>query len=234
MGYGKSLAAREALRGRDIRLVWTPLLGNSEDVFWRDFCRALKRTFPKAPDIPESLLRRGYPHDAVRLDAARELLLQPGFAASPETVLVADDIHLLPPSGGGRAGLCALLARQDVEGLRMVLISRDIWRGEREILKLKGRLATLGREVFALTGEEIRAYYARCGLNLPPEEARELRAATKGWISALHLYLLHYGEHSALSRLTAINALVEQEVHSGRLTMTFEFSAARARQLRTR
>lgn len=194
------------------------MLGNSEDVFWRDFCRALKRAFPQVQDTLESLLRLGYPRDGARLDAARELLLELNFAHGPETVLIADDIHLLPPSGGcGLAGLCALLARQGVENLHMVLISRDIWRGEREILKLKGRLAAVGREAFALNEEEIRAYYAHCGLHLPPEEVRALRAATEGWISALYLYLLHYGEHGALSRPTAMNALVEKEVFA-RLT----------------
>lgn len=200
MGYGKTVAAREALGKREIRLVWTSVLGNSEDAFWRDFCRALKRAFPEDQDTLESLLRLGYPRDAVRLDAARELLLRLDFAAGPETVLVADDIHLLPPASDcGLAGLCAMLARQGVEGLRMVLISRDVWRGEREILKLKGCLAAVGREVFALNEEEIRAYYAGCGLNLPPAGARALRAATEGWISALYLYLLHYSEHGALS-----------------------------------
>lgn len=33
MGYGKTVAAREFLRGREIRLVWASVLGNSEDVF---------------------------------------------------------------------------------------------------------------------------------------------------------------------------------------------------------
>ena len=218
MGYGKTVAARDVLGKREIRLVWTSVLGNSEDAFWRDFCRALRRSFPQAQDTLESLLRLGYPRDAVRLDAARELLLQLDFASGPETVLVADDIHLLPPSGGhGLAGLCALLARQGVEHLRMVLISRDVWRGEREILKLKGRLGVVGREAFALNEEEIRAYYALCGLRLSPEEARALHAATEGWISALYLYLLHYSEDGALSRPTAMNALVEKEIFS-RLT----------------
>ena len=218
MGYGKTVAARDVLGKREIRLVWTSVLGNSEDAFWRDFCRALRRSFPQAQDTLESLLRLGYPRDAVRLDAARELLLQLDFTSGPETVLAADDIHLLPPSGGhGLAGLCALLARQGVEHLRMVLISRDVWRGEREILKLKGRLGVVGREAFALNEEEIRAYYALCGLRLSPEEARALHAATEGWISALYLYLLHYSEDGALSRPTAMNALVEKEIFS-RLT----------------
>ena len=70
MGYGKTVAARDVLGKREIRLVWTSVLGNSEDAFWRDFCRALRRSFPQAQDTLESLLRLGSSRDAVRLAAA--------------------------------------------------------------------------------------------------------------------------------------------------------------------
>lgn len=49
MGYGKTVAARDVLGKREIRLVWTSVLGNSEDAFWRDFCRALRRELPAGP-----------------------------------------------------------------------------------------------------------------------------------------------------------------------------------------
>ena len=39
MGYGKTVAVRESLSKRRMRVVWTPALSAGEDVFWRDFCR---------------------------------------------------------------------------------------------------------------------------------------------------------------------------------------------------
>lgn len=218
MGYGKTVAVREYLRRHrteGTRAVWASVPEAGEDAFWRDFCRALGRAFPDAGETVESLFHLGYPRDAVLTDAACELLEQLDFG--PETILVADDVHLLPHSGngGGMAALCTLLAGRAPEHLRMVLISRDAWPGgrcEREMLTLKKQLTVIDRESLALNAGEIRAYYALCGLPLTREEAAFLHTATDGWISALYLYLLHYGKHGGLARPTAIAALLEKEV----------------------
>ncbi len=223
MGYGKTVAVREYLRERGTRTVWVSVSGVGEDAFWRDFCRALARAFPEAPDrqsaadTVESLFRLGYPRDAVRVDTACELLQQLDYG--PETVLVADDIHFLPEpeAGGGLAALCAMLARRHPEHLRLVLISREVWRdawrAEREMLALKGQLSVIDRETLALSAEELRAYYALCGVRLTPDEAGVLHEATGGWISALYLYLLHYSKHGSLVRPTALTALLDKEVY---------------------
>lgn len=214
MGYGKTVAVREYLRERPMRVVWTAVQSAGEDAFWRDFCRSIARTFPKKTDTVESLARVGYPRDAVLADAARELLLQLDFG--PETVLVIDDIHLLPDCGkdGGMAGLCGMLARQGAEGLCMVLISRDTWTGERGIPALKGMLAVISREIFALDAEEIREYYALCGLPIAPKDAAALRRITGGWISALYLYLLRYSKDGELSRPESMNELLDEGIFS--------------------
>ncbi|SBW00865.1 LuxR family Bacterial regulatory protein [uncultured delta proteobacterium] len=212
MGYGKTVAVRETLRKKGARVIWVSVLGRGETAFWRDFCRALARVFPGQTDVVESLARLGYPGDSVRVDAARELLLQ--LYLDRETVMVLDDIHFLPASvsGGGMGRLCTLLARQGVTNLRVVLISRDTWGGERELLSLKGELAVIGRESFALTPEEIRGYYAACGVILKKKDAAALHKATDGWISALYLYLLRYSADGFFSRPPAVSALLEKEI----------------------
>lgn len=218
MGYGKTVAVREYLHKRMTRTVWTLVLSAGEDVFWRDFCRALAQAFPKNTDVVESLTRVGYPCDSVLVNVARELLLQLDFG--PETVLVIDDIHLLPDSGpgGGMVGLCSLLARQDLKNLRLMLISRDTWPGDggsgREILALKGQLAAIDCETLALNTVEIREYYALCGLRITLKDAASLREITGGWISALYLYLLRYSKDGELARPESIDALLEEEIFS--------------------
>ena len=223
MGYGKTVAVREYLRKRPLRVVWTSVYCAWEKAFWRDFCRALARAFPENTDIVESLARLGYPHDAVPAEEARELLLQLDFR--PKTVLVFDDIHLLPESGpgGGLTGLSAALSRQDVAGLRLVLISRDthtLGNDGRAALILKGRIAVIDREVFALNATEIREYFALCGLSVTPNQAEMLREATGGWIGALYLYLLRYSKDGTVFRPESsdlpdpVVALLEEEIFS--------------------
>ena len=198
MGYGKTVAVREYLRESQARVVWTSVLSaGGEDAFWRDFCRSIARAFPNDTETVESLSRLGYPRDAVLANAARELLQQLDF--SPETILVIDDIHFLPDSGrdGGITGLCDKLARSDIGNLHLVLISRDTWIGGRDgrgLADLKGFLAIIDRDVLALTTEEIREYYTRCGLPVSLKDAAALRRITGGWISALHLYLLRHSK----------------------------------------
>ena len=186
-----------------------------ENAFWRDFCRALGKAFPENADTVESLARVGYPRDAVLAGAACELLLQLDFG--PETLLVVDDIHCLSDTeGGGMGALCALLVRHRVEHLHLVLISREGGRESgRESESESGcdsgqetrkggqafvaaqDTALIDRQTLALNAEDIRAYYALCGLPITEQGAAALHAATGGWISALYLCLLHCSEDGA-------------------------------------
>lgn len=226
MGYGKTMAAREFLGKTRARVVWTAILDSSAESCWNTFCRELARVVPEATDTAQALLRLGFPHDSVRADAARDLLARVDFAKA--TVLAFDDTHFLPERQGGRAfaHFCELLAQSGIPRLRLVCIARDIWAGEgRDLLALKGVLSVINREHFVLGPAEISEYYARCGIALSPGDARELYAATGGWISALYLYLLQYGKsgvsglcHKADSRpegflSPAMRSLVEKEVY---------------------
>ncbi len=210
MGYGKTVAVREFFRKHQVRALWVPVLGASPDAFWRDFCRMIERSFPLQERIAEALSRLGYPYDSVRAAEARHLLSDLNF--SRKTALVIDDYHLLPDQGFG--AFCELLAREGNSNLRIVLITRDSYAGNRNLLELKGALAHVGREFFSLTPEEIREYYARCGAPVDEKDARLLHAGTGGWISALYLHLLLRVRGDELDWPCPVNALVEKEIYA--------------------
>lgn len=214
MGYGKTVTVREFLRGAELRAVWTTALEAGPDLFWRDFCRNLARTFPKRKKTIAALERLGYPYDAVQTNEAYGLVLELDF---PErAALVVDDFHLLPVSEeripAGMGGLCELLARQGDEGPRLVLASRNRYPGNRDLLMLKNILATVERDVLALDGNDIREYFRLCGVQLNEREIRQLSERTSGWISALYLSLLHYKKHGVIAEPKALDRLVEREV----------------------
>jgi LuxR family maltose regulon positive regulatory protein len=197
VGYGKTTAVREFLNKNDTRRLWVPVLGSlfgvSEDVFWRTFCRELGQALPKSADVAASLERLGYPRDSTRFEAARELLHQ--LSVTVPTVLVIDDFHLLPSPAFG--ALCEVLAKEALAGigianLHITLISRHVYPGEKELLRLKGALAVVDQEIFSFSAKDIQAYYALHKLDITPEQARALHAATGGWISGLYIHLLRH------------------------------------------
>ena len=214
MGYGKTVAVREHLRRARLKTIWVAVLGAGPEIFWRDFCRALERAFSESGETLAALRSLGYPHDRVKAEAARELLLGLDFRTA--AALVVDDFHLLAdPGPEGRNGfgvLAELLARSAPEGFHLVLITRDDYAGSRELLSLKGLLHLISRGDLALTADEIRAYYRLGGQILTPAEARRLQADTQGWISALHLNLLARRQGGTPGDSSAVNALVEREV----------------------
>lgn len=213
MGYGKTVAVLEFVRTNlrsGGRALWAPVLGGNEDIFWREFCKIFGEAFPEKADTVEALRDLGYPHDSMRVDAACELIRGVEFPA--QTLLIVDDYHLLPGPGFGR--LCETLAGSGQRDLHIVLITRNEYPGRKELLELKGLLGHVGRESFALTRDEIIAYYACCGLELTKESASALHAHTSGWISALYLYLLRHIKQGALESPEALRDLVEQEVYA--------------------
>ncbi|MDL2313577.1 LuxR C-terminal-related transcriptional regulator [Desulfovibrio sp. OttesenSCG-928-C14] len=247
MGYGKTLAVREYLRRKNGRVIWATVPGRLEgegydtaEAFWKVFCRVLAKACPDKADSVEALLRLGYPHDAVRVEAAQGLIS--GLDFSPDSVLVIDDVHFLPEYSGpgtaeppkapgaaagtgpnasenaegrgesaGIGALCELLALAE-DSPHIVMISRHSYAGRRAMLQLKGLLAVVGQESFALGPEEIREYYSLCGVRLNAADALLLQQATGGWISGLYLYLLHYSKSGALGRPPALSQLLEKEV----------------------
>lgn len=210
MGYGKTVAVRKFLRSRHVRLVWTSIISSSEDAFWRMFCQEMKRSLPQSFGVPRLLLTLGFPYDSVKMNEARELMQRMTF--DEPTVLVFDDCHLLPSQSFKT--FCQMLARDHIDNLHIVCITRDAYAGREELASLKGSLRFIGQEKFTLNTEEIKRYYLACGLSLREDEADELHGATGGWISALYLYLLRYIQHGGVSQPAGVDALLENEIYA--------------------
>ena len=217
MGYGKTVAAREVLHTSRLRVVWTAILGPSAESCWKSFCFEMMRVAPELTDATEALLRLGFPFDAVKAEAARLILFTTHFAQP--TIFVFDDVHLLSAQEGrGFVRFCELLAQSGIPDLRLMCITRSAWTGEkREMLRLKGILSVVGRDVLALSPAEIREYYALCGFSPSLDEVRKLHTATSGWFSALYLYLLYYAKGGVFSGQVTeplIRSLIEKEAYA--------------------
>lgn len=206
MGYGKTTAVREYLKGSDVRILWQRIYDDSVTGFWMAFCRLFRDL---DTERAESLAQLGFPNDSVTMQEALRLI---GEMALPnETVLVLDDYHLV--SATDVSGFIRFLIIGEVERLHIVLTARFVERFQIEELSLKGYLYHIGKEFFELMPGEIAEYYRLCGVSLRPEEADKLYRLTEGWISALYLLMLSFRETGGLTDTNNIQKLVESAIY---------------------
>lgn len=206
MGYGKTTAVREYLKGTDARVLWQRIYDGSATGFWTALCRLLREV---DAERAESLEQLGFPNDSVTTQEALKLIGE--MALSEETVLVLDDYHLV--SATDVSGFIHFLIVSEIEHLHIILTARFVERFRIEELSLKGYLYHIEKEFFELAPGEIADYYKLCGVSLRPDEAEKLFRLTEGWISALYLLLLSYRETGSLADTNNIQKLVESAIY---------------------
>jgi LuxR family maltose regulon positive regulatory protein len=193
MGYGKTTAVKEFLKKYKAPVIWVPVSnfssGSTNSSFWRSLCKDLNTALPGQQNVIYSLEKLGYPSDPVHLEEAKELFLKLTF--KDPTILVVDDYHLLPNQFFGQ--LVEALAAETgavTKGLHIVLLSRHVYPGAKELLELKSQLSTIGRQTFVFKAEDVLNYFATNGLEISHSQAQSLCLATDGWISGLYIYLM--------------------------------------------
>ena len=206
MGYGKTTAVREYLKGTDAHALWQRIYDDSVTGFWTDFCRLFREVDARRA---ESLEQLGFPNDSVTMQEALRLI---GEMALPQnTVLVLDDYHMV--SATDVSGFLRLLIVSEIEDLHIILTARFVEQFQMEELSLKGHLYHIKKEFFELFPGEIADYYRLCGISLRPDETERLFRLTEGWISALYLLMLSFRETGRLGDTNNIQRLVESAVY---------------------
>ncbi len=214
LGYGKTAAARAYLRQTATLPIWTTVLSSNPEVFWRDFCRSLAKALPDQQSGIAQLKDLGYPDQTESADSARRLMLELRFP--DKCALVVDDFHLLPVSPErktvGIGGLFELLARQEDFAPRLILLTRNTYSGNRDLLLLKKLLAIVDRDDLALDESAVRDYCRFRGASLDKAGIAALFKQTVGWICAINLCLLHYQNHGAADIPPALPRLAKSEI----------------------
>ena len=172
MGYGKTTAVREYLKGTDAHALWQRIYDDSVTGFWTDFCRLFREVDARRA---ESLEQLGFPNDSVTMQEALRLI---GEMALPQnTVLVLDDYHMV--SATDVSGFLRLLIVSEIEDLHIILTARFVEQFQMEELSLKGHLYHIKKEFFELFPGEIADYYRLCGISLRPDETERLFRLTE-------------------------------------------------------
>lgn len=211
MGYGKTVAVREYLKDKPVNVIWVPLAAGGSTDRWEFFCDAIEENVGETGGIIWHLKTMGLPKSEWEVRETVKCLKQIPFRKP--TILVIDDYQIV--NDGETGNLVEAVARSGWKDLHVILITRDTFCGNSEVLRLKGQLSVIGRECFILSREDIKQYYESCGLFLTDDEASQLYGSTEGWITALYLYLLRYERDQVIALPANIYELIDLELFSG-------------------
>ncbi len=208
MGYGKTTAARELLRQLGHRIFYltvSPGL-NTAMYLWDRACGQLAA---QGSEMAPILQRLGFPADTIQLH--RTLQYGREYLAGRPTLLVIDDYHYV--ESPGIHGLIEAMVREDIPGLRLLLISREKPPLPLEDLCLKGRATQFDSGLLCFTQEEASLFFQLHGIT-SKAVADDAWAFSEGWPAALWLGLQNYQTHGVVATTRNVNGLLESAVFS--------------------
>ena len=203
MGYGKTTAVNWYLLERakldEAAVVRISVYSDNLAIFWKSVQEAFSHAgfdFLRAYPCPD--------------DAAGGSLLTDdlchALAGKRPCYIFIDDFHLLTDNRVP-AFLCTLTNRLP-ENVHLIVASRDRFLPAEEILRLGGRLSTVGAEQLRLNHTELSIYAHRCGTELSDAQIESLLYSSEGWFSAIYLNLRTLHERGELpSRSSDIYAM---------------------------
>ena len=203
MGYGKTTAVNWYLLERakldEAAVVRISVYSDNLAIFWKSVQEAFSHAgfdFLRAYPCPD--------------DAAGGSLLTDdlchALAGKRPCYIFIDDFHLLTDNRVP-AFLCTLTNRLP-ENVHLIVASRDRFLPAEEILRLGGRLYTVGTEQLRLNHTELSIYTHRCGTGLSDAQIESRLYSSGGWFSAIYLNLRTLHERGELpSRSSDIYAM---------------------------
>ena len=203
MGYGKTTAVNWYLLERakldEAAVVRISVYSDNLAIFWKSVQEAFSHAgfdFLRAYPCPD--------------DAAGGSLLTydlcHALAGKRPCYIFIDDFHLLTDNRVP-AFLCTLTNRLP-ENVHLIVASRDRFLPAEELLRLGGRLYTVGAEQLRLNHTELSIYAHRCGTELSDAQVESLLYSSEGWFSAIYLNLRALHERGELpSRSSDIYAM---------------------------
>lgn len=185
VGYGKTTAVLEYSKSCKAEVLWQTVFDSSVISFWNGFSHLFDKF---DPTCAKCLVQLGISGDTMFIEEAVELL---GAIKFPQkTLLVIDDYHLLLSEVTDR--FFERLAKEEIPGLHIVIVSRNNFGKNTNELLLKGYCLIIDKKYFELTCQETVEYCKMCGISIKTQEAAKLHSYTEGWITAVYLCTLGY------------------------------------------
>lgn len=205
-GCGKTTAVQAFLEHSGMETLWLTLRPGTPEEQWAMVCQGVEQRFAHRLNAARLMMLRGYPYDERR---ARETAKVIGHMV-PETptVVVLDNFQYF--NSFETARLAELVLQHENPDLHLVFLSDNAYRGNGDILRMKGLMTRIDKSCFALTPQEIDDYFAQSGIALERPQVEWLADYTEGWISALLLCLIHRRSTGELPDAAGIYTLMDR------------------------
>lgn len=183
IGYGKTVVIREYLKNKEVDVVWVTFSATLEDDLWSQICGSIEKQLPQFAEVARRIYRMGFPDTQSRRYEVVKII--DTIKVVRPVAVVLDDYHLVEQNIMGP--FIDLLANIKMEDFTIILLTRDTYPSNAQMLKLKGRMYFIHQDAFILSQQDIKSYYSLSGVKLPDCHATFLFEKTEGWISVLHL-----------------------------------------------
>lgn len=205
MGYGKTTAVKRFIEAEKLRAFWFTFtdLRNSEEAFWNKFSDAIADIDGQAGFALRSL---GIPVDAPQMEKVLRILSDVAFGE--KLLMVLDDYQHIRDMGLNN--LILRLAQEELDELRILLVTRDTTNINFVELLSKGLCCLISRQHLRFTRPEIQAYCRMMLDGINDEDLCKICEYTDGWISFIYIILLGLENGIPVGMNTTIEEMVEK------------------------
>lgn len=205
MGYGKTTAVKNFIEAEKLKPFWFTFtdLSHCETAFWDQFTDEIQRMDAQAGSALKAL---GLPSDAMQME--RFLKNLSPVVSDKNFFMVLDDYHLARSIGFQR--LILQLAGEELDGLHILLITRDTTAINFVELLSKGLCCILSSRHLKFTDSEIRAYCRMMLEDITEENLEQICQYTDGWISFIYILLLQLENGIPVGLSATLEELIEK------------------------
>lgn len=233
MGYGKTTAAKLFIQTQGLRAFWFTFsdLSNSETAFWDSLTEHIMGLNAQAGAALKSL---GLPVDAPQMERVLHVLGEVDF--DENHLMVLDDYHLAKDARLN--SLLLRLAQEELEGLSILVVTRDTTGLDFMELLSRGQCCLLPRQLLRFTEEELQAYCRMMAGHISEADTERIWQYTDGWISFAYILLLGLENRIPVGISTTMESMIERALFARydetmqdfllRLSVMEEFTAEQA------
>ncbi len=233
MGYGKTTAVKLFTRNQSVRSFWFTFsdLSHSEAAFWDSFADDIMEMDKQAGIALKSL---GLPADAPQMERVLHILGRVKFEEN--YLMVLDDYHLARDAHLN--SMLLRLAQEELEGLSILLVTRDTTGLDFVELLSRGQCCLLPRQLLKFTEDELGDYCRMMQEHISEEDLNQVWQHTDGWISFAYILLLGLENGIPVGMNTNVESMIERALFARydssmqdfllRLSIMEEFTAEQA------